>query len=331
MGNDSATQNISKTETPAKPKKARRGIIGRMKSKFSEGGENDKSLAVFIAVTALYGALLLIFFLLPNLLIKNDPHDPTGRAFYPSRFALELERTKAGVFFRELLFVSRYLFFAVLPTYFIYLFAHRPFGMKKGLATAFLVIGIVFSLIFAVLAVLLMNPNFRELLNLHRLGFSFQYFSTFGDRWLFLGSCFGELVIFMLIAYIGLFVGYLAWAKGLRPYWFVIVGVAFTLFAPVIGTIVLAAFILVFAVLFAVFIIKGFAEVAKTGVGGNGFFQSFKAGFYGTKIPYNYSAEVTNSSGCRETLYSDDCRSWYSANGEYKGESDDGGRTIILK
>lgn len=73
--------------------------------------------------------------------------------------------------------------------------------------------------------------------------------------------------------------------------------------------------------------IKALLSLFNIAVGDSSAVRSFKEGFSGggsSKKKYT----VTNDMGCTETVFSDNERDFYYADGSYAGSSDDGGRTL---
>lgn len=72
--------------------------------------------------------------------------------------------------------------------------------------------------------------------------------------------------------------------------------------------------------------IKALLSLFNIGFGDSTAVRAFKRGFNGTEDRKAYM--FTNDMGCEETVYSDDGRTFYHADGSYAGESDDNGKTI---
>lgn len=200
------------------------------------------------------------------------------------------------------------IYLIVLPTYFLFLSACSPFHMAKGLSITFLVIGLVLNAGTIALAILL---------------------GTLGSGIFF----YVELVISEL----GLILGYLLFAKGLRPFWYVLICIVFTLLLSAVGLLAFAAALLALIGYFLYVLFAGGKMSAKVIAGDSEFVRSYKDSYHYIKTGeraaphYRYSATVTNGMGCSETVYSDDKRTWYSESGALRGTSNDDGRTINLR
>ena len=329
------TANASARREKKKEKRPR--VLQRIRSRFAKKSENENGLPVFIIVTAIYVGLLFLYIFIPDILFTYFDYaaggERTGRFILldfgirpeapyiidASPALLKLTATKFGGYFADIVFLSRYLFLGILPTFLIYLAAHRPFGMSEAKAKTCKVCGIILTVLFAA------GSMAAEAYSVNRVYGNIYRFN------LPLENSFVLSFILLVLANVALYVGYLKWAKGLRQYWYVIICPLFTLLAPVLGAAVLVIVMALYFVAVVLFLIRGLFSVAKTGYGDNSFVKSFKAGYRGESIPFNYAAEITNAAGCAETLYSDDGRDWYDENGQFKGTSEDGGRTMILK
>lgn len=73
--------------------------------------------------------------------------------------------------------------------------------------------------------------------------------------------------------------------------------------------------------------IKALLQLFNIGFGDSSTVKAFKRGFNGDSAPYK-EYTFTNDMGCQQTVYSDNGRDFYDANGSYVGSSDDDGKTI---
>ena len=273
-------------------------MFKRLRSKFKPADESKSMFPSFVVMTVLYLCLLLLGLIAP----RNDYFGLLDLAVF--------EELGVTEFISMLVYALFTVFWTVTPTYFLYLSACRPFHMAKWLSRLFLAIGIIGTVGLALFSM------YRHAMTEAVAASNIYYFVYLG----------------IIIAVLGLSLGYTCFAKGLRAQWYVIICVSFTFLLPVAGVLVMVFISLGTILFYAWVLLSGGPAMVKTLASDSDFVRGYRQAAYGEKPSqqYRYSATVTNSAGCSETIYSDDKRRWYSADGSYRGTSNDDGRTINL-